>query len=310
MSDQKPITAYNASKNLPPQTQDMPGTDKDMGPTAEHAKQEFWDENGKPFLKEYQGTGKLENKKALITGGDSGIGRSVAIFFAREGADITIAYLPEEQEDAEWVKKHIESTTDRSVNLVVADLEKTEAPAKIVKAHIDKFGRLDILVNNASKQLMCKDIKDLDVKQVEETFKLNIIAMIHMAREAVPHLRRGSAIINTTSVTGYQGSPSLIDYSSTKGAITSFTRALAVQLAPKGIRVNAVAPGPFYTPLQPASRPPEQMEGWEIGKIPLHGRAGQPAEIAEAYVLLAGPGGNYMTGSVLHVNGGMHIGGS
>jgi NAD(P)-dependent dehydrogenase (short-subunit alcohol dehydrogenase family) len=310
MSDQRPITAYKASKNIDKQTQELPGVDKEMAPTAEHAKQEYWDENGKPYLKEYQGTGKLEGKKVIITGGDSGIGRSVAIFFAREGADVSIIYLPQEQKDADWVKSHIESTTKRSVHLIPADLEQTESPPAIVKSHIDKFGRLDILVNNASKQILCADIKDLDVKQVESTYKLNIISMIQMTTCAVPHMRRGSAIINTTSVTAYKGSPSLIDYSSTKGAIVSFTRSLAIQLAPKGIRVNAIAPGPFYTPLQPASRSPENMEDWSVGDVPLHGRAGQPAEIAEAYVLLAGPGGNFMTGSVIHINAGQHCGGS
>lgn len=306
MSEQQPITAYEASKKIAAQSQSLPGKDAEMAPNAEHSKQEYWDENGNPYLKEYEGTGKLAKKKALITGGDSGIGRSVAIFFAREGADVSIVYLKEEEEDAKWVKDHIEQTTKQTVHLIPADLQKTEEVTKAVKSHIDKFGRLDILVNNASKQLMCKNIADIDVKQVEETFKLNIVSMIQMAKEAVPHLRRGSSIINTTSVTAFKGSPALIDYSSTKGAIVSFTRSLSAQLAPKGIRVNAVAPGPFYTPLQPASRTEENMEGWGIGAVPLHGRAGQPAEIAEAYVLLAGPGGNYMTGTIIHINAGQH----
>ncbi|KAG8822597.1 hypothetical protein FRC17_009508 [Serendipita sp. 399] len=310
MSKQEVITAYEGLKNIAAQTQSLPGKDEHMMPNAEHSKQEYWDENGKPYLKEYQGTGKLTNKKVLITGGDSGIGRTVAIFFAREGADVTITFLPDEQKDADWLKNHIESTTPQKVHLIPVDLEQTESAAKVVKSHMDKFGRLDILVNNASKQIMCKDIKELDVTQVESTFKLNIIAMIHLAKEAIPHMHRGSSIINTTSVTAYKGSPAMLDYSSTKGAIVSFTRSLAQQLAPKGIRVNAVAPGPFYTPLQPASRPPESMEDWEIGELPLHGRAGQPAEIGEVFVLLAGPGGNYMTGSVIHVNAGQHIGGS
>lgn len=310
MSKQEVITAYKASKDIAKQTQSLPGEEGKMAPNAEHSKQEYWDDKGQPYLKEYQGTGKLEDKKAIITGGDSGIGRAAAIFFAREGADVTITYLPDEQKDAEWLKQDIESSTKRSVNLVSIDLEKPGAPAKAIKAHLDKFGRLDILVNNASKQIMCKNIAELDMNHVESTYKLNIIAMIEMAKEAVPHLRRGSSIINTTSVTAYKGSPALIDYSSTKGAIVSFTRSLSLQLAPKGIRVNAIAPGPFYTPLQPASRSEENMEGWGIGDTPLHGRAGQPAEIGEAYVFLAGPGGNYMTGTVLHINAGQHIGGS
>ncbi|KAJ6585714.1 hypothetical protein B0H19DRAFT_1206924 [Mycena capillaripes] len=302
MSD-KPISAYKASVEVPAQEQELPGLDKNMAIPAEHSKVEYWDDDGKPYLKEYVGSEKLKGKKAIITGGDSGIGRAVAIFFAREGADVTIVYLPEEEPDAKSLEAEITKNTSSKILLIPVDLETPSAAKKVVSSHLERFGKLDILVNNASKQIM-------NDENILTTFRSNIFQMMYLTREAVPHMKRGSAIINTTSVLAYKGSSGLIDYSATKGAIVTFTRSVATELAPKGIRVNAIAPGSFYTPLQPASRDAGQMEGMGLGSVPLHGRVGQPAEIAEAYVLLAGPGGNYMTGTVIHINGGVHIGGA
>jgi len=295
---------------VPAQTQEMPGLDKDMAIPAEHSKVEYWDDDGNPYLKEYVGTDKLKGKKTIVTGGDSGIGRAVTIFFAREGADVTVVYLPEEEKDAKSLAAEISENSSSKILLIPLDLTTPGAAKKVVSSHVEKFGKLDILVNNASKQIMSSGIEDLKDENILSTFQSNIFQMMQLTREAVPHMKRGAAIINTSSVVAYKGSSHLLDYSATKGAIATFTRSLATELASKGIRVNAVAPGLFYTPLQPASRESEQMEGWGLGAVPLHGRAGQPAEIGEVYVLLAGPGGNYMTGTVLHVNGGVHIGGA
>ncbi|KAK7022281.1 Tropinone reductase 1 [Favolaschia claudopus] len=307
----KPISAYKASVEVPPQEQSgLPGLDKNMAIPAEHSAVECWDASGRPYLKEYVGSEKLRGKKAIITGGDSGIGRTVAIFFAREGADLTINYLPEEEADAKSLKSEISKSSAGQILLVPLDLTTPGAAQKVVSAHMEKYGALDILVNNASQQIFTSDIAKLKDENILSTFQANIIQMMQLSREAIPHMKRGAAIVNTSSVVAYKGAGSLIDYSATKGAIATFTRSLATQLAPKGIRVNAVAPGLFYTPLQPASRDAEGMEGWGLGAVPLHGRVGQPAEIGQAYVLLAGPGGNYMTGTVIHVNGGVHIGGA
>ncbi|TPX51387.1 hypothetical protein SeMB42_g00484 [Synchytrium endobioticum] len=251
----------------------------------------------------YKAAGKLEGKAALITGGDSGIGRSVAILFAKEGSDVAIAYHPSEKKDAHEAKKLVEKEGKNCI-LIAQDLEEGEEVCKkLIEETIKQLGRLDILINNASKQLFCDDITQLSYEQVESTFKVNILAMIMLAKHAVPHMKEGSTIINSTSVVAYEGHPSLIDYSSTKGAITTFTRSLAVQLAKKGIRVNAVAPGPIYTPLQPASRPKESMEQF-VSKATTLGRIGQSYDCAPAYVFLASTDSQFFTGQCLHPNGG------
>jgi len=307
-SDEKGVvTAYkNAAPNK--QEQNLPGLDSKMDPLAEHTKIEKWDRDGKPYLAEYRGSGKLEDKKILITGGDSGIGRSVAIFYAREGADLSIVYLPEEQDDAEKVKKAVEAE-GRECLLIPFDLMNTEKIGEIVDKHLEKFKYLDVLVNNASKQIQCKDLADIDPENVKSTFSSNIISMIVLTKYALPHMKRGSCILNSTSVTAYKGSPAMIDYCTTKGAIVTFTRAMSQQLLPKGIRVNAIAPGPVYTPLQPASRTDEQMDDWSYGTGSLiHGRVAQPAELAGAYVFAASHEANCMTGAVVHVNNGQWVG--
>ncbi|PWY99312.1 NAD(P)-binding protein [Testicularia cyperi] len=304
------VTAY---PNYYPkgQKQELPGLDKDMTPLAEHLKVEKWDSEGKPYLEEYQGTGKLKGKSAIITGGDSGIGRSVALFFAREGANVTIAYLPEEEKDAVDVEELVKNAPmgTKEILRVPSDLMKRDDCKMIVDKHLAKWGGLDILVNNASKQVPCTNFEDIDLDVTESTFRSNVLGMFAITKFALPHMKRGASIIQSSSVTAYKGSVGMLDYSSTKGAMVSFTRSLAMHLAPRGIRVNAVAPGPVYTPLQPASRSEDNMEGWGIEQTPLHGRPGQPAEMGATYVYLADNGAsNIMTGQVLHLSHGSWFG--
>ncbi|KAH8914133.1 NAD(P)-binding protein [Atractiella rhizophila] len=274
------------------QQQNLPGSEKDMNPTSESSKLE-----GEGGFVEYQGVGKLKNKKVIITGGDSGIGRAVAKLFAREGADMTIVYLPQEEKDAQQTKKMVEDE-GRSCLTLAYDLENYDNCKKAVDQHIQKFGALDILINNASKQTMEENFENIDLSIVESTFRSNVIQMFAMTKYALPHLKKGSSIINTTSTVAFRGSGNMVDYTATKGAIYSMTKALAAQLMPKGIRVNAVAPGPVHTPLQPASRPAEEME--QFGKESGLGRPGQPSEIAPSFVLLASAEGALYTGQVLH----------
>lgn len=242
-SSEAPPTAYpHVSIKAQDQTPGK-GLDSKLDPPANWTQLEFWDDEGtSPYLKEYEGRNLLKDKAALITGGDSGIGRSVAILMAREGADISFVYLPEEEEDAQYTKKEIEKA-GRKAHLLPLDLTSRENCQKSIDEHMKVFGKLNILVNNSAMQEVCPELKDIDLDVVEKTFRTNILSMFAITKYALQHMKRGSSIINSCSVAGYVGNPMEIDYSSTKGAIASFTRSLAQQQASKGIRVNAVAPG-------------------------------------------------------------------
>lgn len=243
---------------------------------------------------------RLPGKKAMITGGDSGIGRAVALAFAKEGADVAVLYL-DEHEDAEETKKLIEQEGGKCI-LIAGDIGDESFCKESVQKVVDEFGSLDILVNNAAEQHVQNSLKDITAEQMERTFRTNVFSMFHLTKAALDHMKRGASIINTTSITAFQGMPTLIDYSSTKGAILSFTRALSGSLAEEGIRVNGVAPGPIWTPLIPASFPADQVE--EFGTQTPLGRPGQPDELAPGYVYLASDDSSYVTGQVLHINGG------
>ena len=249
----------------------------------------------------YPGSGRLKDKVALVTGADSGIGRAVAALFAREGADIAIVYLCE-HEDAEKSKQIVEEEGRRAIT-IAGDIGSKEFCDEAVRKTIDAFGRLDVLVNNAGEQHPDKDVRDITEEQLRRTFQTNIFGMFFMTQAARPHLKNGAAIINCTSVTMYKGSPDLLDYSSTKGAITAFTRSLAKNLVKDGIRVNAVAPGPIWTPLNPfGGQPPEDVK--DFGKDSPMGRPGQPNEVAPSFLFLACDDASYMTGQVMHPDGG------
>jgi len=249
----------------------------------------------------YPGSGRLEGKVALITGGDSGIGRAVAALFAREGADVAIVYLCE-HDDAAKTKQIVESEGRRAIT-IAGDLGDKQFAEKAVQQTVDQLGGLDILVNNAGEQHPDKDIRDITEDQLKRTFQTNIFGMFFITQAAMPHLKKGSAIVNCTSETTYKGSPELLDYSSTKGAILGFTRSLAKNLIEKGIRVNGVAPGPIWTPLNPSGgQRPEKIP--DFGKDTPMGRPGQPNEVAPCFLFLACEDSSYMAGQVLHPDGG------
>jgi NAD(P)-dependent dehydrogenase (short-subunit alcohol dehydrogenase family) len=251
----------------------------------------------------YRGSDKLAGKIAIITGGDSGIGRSVAVHFAREGASCAIVYL-EEDKDAEETRRMVEEEGAACL-LLKGDVGDEAFCADVVRTTRDRFGGLDILVNNAAEQHMATKLEDISSQQLERTFRTNFFGYFLMAKAALPHMQSGAAIINTTSVTAYRGQPTLIDYSATKGAIVAFTRSLAISVVERGIRVNGVAPGPIWTPLIPATFPPEKVE--KFGKNTPMGRAGQPSEVAPCFVFLAAEDSSYMTGQIVHANGGDYI---
>ncbi|THJ68590.1 SDR family oxidoreductase [Arthrobacter echini] len=287
---QNPVTRFE-SIEPPAKSTSEPGLESELEPTADRGETS------------YRGTGRLTGRKALITGADSGIGSAVAIAYAREGADVVLSYLPEEEEDAQTVKGIIEAEGRKAI-CIPGDLKDPEYCVSLVQQAAEGLGGLDILVNNAGKQVAVESLEELTDEQLDHTFKTNIYSFFRVTKEALKHLGPGSTIINTTSIQAYEPSPTLVDYASTKAAINAFTKGLAQQLAPKGIRVNAVAPGPIWTPLQPSDGQPTEALP-EFGKSTPLGRAGQPTEVAPAYVFLASPESSYVIGETLNVNGGM-----
>jgi len=276
-----------------PQSQSRPGKEEKMNPSPVY-------DNPK-----VTGSGKLNEKVALITGGDSGIGRAVSILFAKEGADVAIVYLSED-EDAQVTKKEVEKYGRRCV-LYPGDVAKEKFCTSVIDKVVKQFGKIDILVNNAAVQYDAKGLEEISTDQLVKTFTTNIFAYFWLSKAVLPHLKKGSCIINTSSVTAYRGSEHLIDYASTKGAIVSFTRSLASNLIEKGIRVNAVAPGPIWTPFIVSAFDPEQVA--KFGSDAPMKRAGEPVEVAPSYLFLASEDASYITGQVLHPNGGEIING-
>jgi NAD(P)-dependent dehydrogenase (short-subunit alcohol dehydrogenase family) len=273
-------------KVIPDQAQPVPGSEENMHP--------------QPVVirKNYRGSDKLKSKVALITGGDSGIGRSVAVHFAREGADISIIYLTED-EDALITKSLVEAE-GRQCLIMAGNIKDKKFCDKAVENTKKKFGSINILVNNAAEQHESDSLEEMDLSLMEETFQTNVFGMFYITKKVLPDMKAGDSIINTTSVTSYRGSSHLIDYSATKGAITAFTRSLSLNLAKRKIRVNGVAPGPIWTPLIPSTL--DNVS--EFGKKTPMGRVGQPSEVGPAYVFLASEDASYITGHVMHINGG------
>lgn len=283
----------NFPKSFQPQHQNVqPGIEENMNP--------------KPIFKNAASEvgGKLKDKVAIITGGDSGIGRAVSIAYAKEGAKIAIIYL-NEHEDAEITKREIEAVGGECI-LISGDIGNEDFCISAINTVISKFNKINIVVNNSAEQHVCNNLTDITKEQFERTFKTNVYGAFFITKEALKHLTQGDCIINTTSITAYKGNETLIDYSMTKGALTSFTRSLAVNLVAKGIRVNAVAPGPVWTPLIPASFDANQVS--TFGQSNPMKRPAQPVELAESYVFLASDGAGFITGETIHVNGGEFVG--
>jgi NAD(P)-dependent dehydrogenase (short-subunit alcohol dehydrogenase family) len=289
-ADAKSAPSRQPAPPFPPQHQSKPGIESRLRPRPRYQA---------PL---YRSSGKLDGKVALITGGDSGIGRAVAVLFAREGADVAIVYLPVEQGDAEETRRAVEAEGKRAL-LIAGDVGQPRFCNSAVEKTVAEFGRLDVLVNNAAYQQHQKALDDITDEQWDHTFRTNIYGYFYMARSALPYLKKGSAIINTGSITGLEGSERLLDYSATKGAINAFTKALALNLVEKGIRVNCVAPGPVWTPLNPSDKPAKEVA--EFGSDTPMKRPAQPEEIAPAFVFFASEAdSSYITGEVLTLLGG------
>jgi NAD(P)-dependent dehydrogenase (short-subunit alcohol dehydrogenase family) len=280
----------NYPNSLPPQAQDQqPGLESQMTPEPVYIRAN------------YKGSEKLQDKVALITGGDSGIGRAVAVHFAREGADLALVYKPEEQSDADATKQLVEAEGRRCV-LLPGDLRDPKFCEDLVSQTVAQLGKLNIVVSNAAEQFVSTDVAELPNEQFEDTFQVNFFAMVRVVKAALPHLHEGDSIIATSSINAYRGNQQLVDYTSTKGAITAYIRSIAQQLAEKKIRANTVAPGPIWTPLIPASFPPDKVE--KFGQDTTMKRPGQPSEVAPAFVFLASEDASYITGQAIHPNGG------
>ncbi|MDB5184998.1 MAG: Oxidoreductase [Candidatus Saccharibacteria bacterium] len=296
MSDQyqmqNPLTQYPRPP-FPKQPQSAPGLAQKMDPKPDHGEDS------------YRGAGRLEGRKALVTGGDSGIGRATAIAYAREGADVVINYLPSEEADAQEVIALLKAT-GRKVVAVPGDISDEAFCKQLIETTVSELGGIDILANIAGKQVAVEAIADLETAQIEATFATNVYAMMWLCKAALPHLPAGATIITTASIQSYQPSAQLLDYASTKAAIVAFTQGLAQQVAEKGIRVNAVAPGPIWTPLQPSGGQPQEAIPDFGTQVPL-GRPGQPAEVAPAYVFLASQESSFITAEVIGVTGGNHL---
>lgn len=298
MSDKDQYTMQDPTKqypvmDIPEQSQPEPGLDEKLQPKADHGQDT------------YRGTGRLAGRRAVITGGDSGIGRAVAIAYAREGADVVINYLPSEETDARDTIRIMQEAGHKALG-VAGDISSEDFCKELIEYAAKELGSIDILVNNAGKQVYVPDIKDLSTEQLEKTYATNIFAMFWLSKAVLEYMPAGGTIINTASIQAYQPSPGLLDYASTKAAIVAFTHGLGAQLAEKGIRVNAVAPGPIWTPLQPSHGQPQEKLV-KFGQNTPMGRPGQPAECAPAYVFLASQESSYITGEVIGVTGGNHL---
>ncbi|MFT8323462.1 MAG: SDR family oxidoreductase [Bacillus sp. (in: firmicutes)] len=288
------MSSNNQNKNFPPQHQNQqPGIQTEMNPVPTDVNPN------------YKGSGKLQGKVAIITGGDSGIGRSVSIYYAKEGANVVIVYL-NEHDDAQKTKELVEAEGVKCLALA-GDVGDENFCKSVVEKTVAEYGTVNILVNNAAEQHPQQSLLDISAEQLQKTFQTNIFSQFYLSKAALPHLKSGDSIINTTSITAYKGNETLLDYSSTKGAITAFTRSLSQSLAKQGIRVNGVAPGPIWTPLIPSTFDSQQVE--QFGANTPFGRAGQPNELAPAYVYLASEDASYVSGQVIHVNGGTVVNG-
>ncbi len=278
-----------AQPSFPEQPQNPPGLESEMTPKPDYGEQT------------YKGFGRLEGKAAIITGGDSGIGRAVALAFAREGADVLISYLPEEESDAQETVRVVQEAGRKAVT-VPGDITSETQCEQIVQTALRELGRIDVLVNNAAFQMSHQSIQELTAQELEHTYRTNVFAMFYLSKAALPHMQPGSTIINTSSVEAYKPEPSLLAYASTKGAIVNFTKGLAKEAIEQGVRVNSVAPGPVWTPLIPSTMPPEQVS--QFGQQSPTQRPAQPAELAPAFVFLASQESSYINGEVIGVTGG------